>query len=266
MSHFLPFEAWKNDAGPLQSNPCKFRGMPTDTAHVPDPVMPSLRVCKAEGSSIIIPRDVRDKWLTDPIRSPTWRDVLRKFDVVFTADEPINPEPEADTSSDAADVVIKPELTFDWDSCFSGSPRTEDELSTKKISHSTPLSIKGAHFNITEDEEVYILASEDVTIPSSLWLIGYGAGTWLQDDKARAFLLSPGACKTWIQCTFQSDQDVVIFEEDSDSHRPTDSAPHTLRERFHLLERAGHIDLRLGGHKISRPAAVQQGRVSDKCH
>ena len=58
--------------------------------------------------------------------------------------------------------------------------------------------------------------------------------------------------------------DLITFEEDADSHRATDSAPHTLRERFHQIESKGLVDIRLGGHNIQRPAAVQQGQMADK--
>ena len=49
---------------------------------------PDLTVCKMEGDTIVIPRDIRDKWLRDPHRSPEWREVLRKFDEVLTSEIP----------------------------------------------------------------------------------------------------------------------------------------------------------------------------------
>lgn len=231
---------------------------------VEGPSVPTMRVCKLEGNCLSIPRDIRDKWLLDPIRSPTWKDVLRKFDSVFTAELVVAPQlTTAAAASEESSEVVKDETVFAWGDCFPEAATTEQDLAKLKVVASFPLSVRGAHMNITEEKELYVLASEELTLPVDVWLIGYGAGMWLQDEKASTFLNAPSGTG-WMKCEFNSDMDLIIFEEDADSHRATDSAPHTLRERFHQIESKGLVDIRLGGHSIQRPAAVQQGQMADR--
>lgn len=253
-------QAWKNNLGPLAGGRIKFERDAPTTVDSGGPRAPEMRVCKLDDRCLSIPRDIRDKWLVDPVRSPQWRDVLRKFDAVFAVSVPVNPE--------VAEAAVADEVKveeFDWGKIFPEAVTTEEELGKLKIETSFQLSVPGAHMNITDKKELYVLAtSDEVTLPDNVWIIGYGAGMWLQDEKAKNFLNAPTGV-AWIQCKFTSDQDLIVFEEGSDTTRASDSEPHTLRTRFHTMEAAGNVDIRLGGHTIQRPAAVQQGQVADQC-
>ena len=237
---------------------------PTLAVVQPGPSAPELRLCKIDGETLMIPRDIRDRWLTDVVRGPQWRDVLRKFDAVFATEVmPVNPEPEPEDPQRA--IVTTEVVDFDWGVVFPGSAHTEEELAKLKVVHSCPWGANGGSFNVTDENQLYLLATQDITVPDDVWVLGYGAGQWLLDEKATSFLQNPAANKNWQACIFKSDMDDIIFEEDSDSHRASDSKVHTLRERWHLLEKKGLVDIKLGGPSIQRPAVVQQGKASDKC-
>lgn len=231
------------------------------------PAVPELTICKIDKDSVTIPRDVRDKWLRDPHRSPEWREVLRKFDDVFTLNIPgpavtvaaalaVKDEPASAALAQALDP---------WADVFSDTATAEAQLG--QVAHSFPHSLSGLTWNLTNDNHLYIVATavDDTNIDAEQYILAYGAGQWLQDQKATAFLENlKNAATNAVKFELASDEDLIIFEEGSDTHKPTDSKPHTLRSRLHTLEKAGHVNIKVGGHDVARPPEVQAGKSDDK--
>ena len=75
------------------------------------PELPKLKMCTYDHSSntLSVPRDIRDRWLTDPVRSLDWKQVLRRFDSCHLADQPVTDGQEQKTQDDQ----ISPVTTFD---------------------------------------------------------------------------------------------------------------------------------------------------------
>jgi hypothetical protein len=136
------------------------------------------------------------------------------------------------------------------------------------VAHSFSHSVTGVTVNLTNDNHLYVITSgvDEVVIDDKAYILAYGAGKWLQDAKATTFLEKlKDARTTAVKFELTSDEDLIVFEEGTDSHKPTDSKPHTLRSRLHELEKAGNVNIKVGGHEVVRPPEVQVGRSEDMC-
>lgn len=50
-------------------------------------VAPEFRLCRLDGATgtFHIPVDIRQRYLQDPVRSPEWREILKRFDAAYAA-------------------------------------------------------------------------------------------------------------------------------------------------------------------------------------
>lgn len=57
----------------------------------------------------------------------------------------------------------------------------------------------------------------------------------------------------------------VVFEESTaEKSGAVDSSPMDFKTLWAQLETRGHLNLKLTGHKVSRPASVMRGEESDR--
>ena len=102
---------------------------------------PELTVCRMDGATIVIPRDIRDKWLRDPHRSPEWREVLRKFDDVFMGEAPAEAAVAAATKAESKQEEEPASVAADpWAATFPQAVTEEAKLG--QVAHSFPHSLR----------------------------------------------------------------------------------------------------------------------------
>ena len=73
------WKAWKTSAAPMDRQTPRYK---KDVAQedLPKKVeKPTLRVCQIDNQKLLLPRDVRQMFLQDPVWAPEWRELLVKF-------------------------------------------------------------------------------------------------------------------------------------------------------------------------------------------
>lgn len=216
------WKAWKTSAAPMDRQTPRYK---KDVAQedLPKKVeKPTLRVCQIDNQKLLLPRDVRQMFLQDPVWAPEWRELLVKFDQQWStngvaADGPVtsNPAPSNDVAKaeGTAEGEVKSE-GFDWDAVFPGEPTSLDKLQAKHGAENlTEMpGIQNTTFLVGPGPTLYLLAKE-VTIlkPWEAPLIMHGAGVWLIGDKARKF--SASSPNKGIPCSWTDDEPLVCIED-----------------------------------------------------
>ena len=186
--------------------------------------MPALKCCQVVGGKLIIPNDIRQLYLSDPVFSPEWRDMLTAFDKSWSAvigepspgPSPVKREKKEEESGENASspAGCKTEAT-DWKSVFPGDPVTIEQLTKKYSEGVTELvgSVPGLVFMVTPGPCLFVAAPKDpVHLEFAAQpLIAHGAGSWLLGEKGKKFLTSnPGKGHP---CSWTSDEVPVVLEE-----------------------------------------------------
>ena len=157
----------------------RFKQKPDDADMPAKPVQPELKICKWVEGKLSLPRDVRSKWLTDEVRAPDWRTVLKEFDRVFGAEE-------ASAAGAAPASTVAESEDFDWAKVFPGDkPTAEALLATDgsfKLSWDKDVEL------IWSEEKLYVHAVENINVDSTSPFLTYGAGTWLSAEKAKVYV------------------------------------------------------------------------------
>lgn len=260
------------------------------------PQKPELRICQLSDGRLIIPRDIRQAFLTCPVWGPEWRDLLKAFDAdwgVAVPSGPSTPSPSGPVSqSNEKKEEVKDEDGF-WAKHFADSFKTLEALKAKFGSDLTEMAgpEQAVSFALVPGPALYIVGKEAVQLKESAGspLVCHGAGTWLLGAKAEKYRAdNPGR---GIPCAWSSDEVLVVVEErgccslslevvnfllsisclhlfcchDSMTMQEdqVDGPIQTLRQALQGFEKKGHVDYTLGGHQCSRPPGVQQGKAED---
>ena len=177
-------QSWKEGGAHVQGP--KFQSNPTGLPDgaVFDPA--SLAVCKLVEDSLIIPSDLRQKYLQDPLRSPEWKQILKKFDAAHGA----TAVPAASAPSASAGSIENPAENGEdaWATMFADDPKTVKELEEKfQICSSFALPGNSALVcKVIEGPKLFVCAVTAGTFDTEQPIILHGAGTWLLDNKAQA--------------------------------------------------------------------------------
>jgi len=173
---------------------------------------PDLSICQVVDTKMILPRDIRQQFLTCPVWGAEWRALLQKFDREWGCHEGTPVEVEL-----APAVEVGPSYI----------PNEPDTLAKLKEKYGDPL----AELPVPDSPTVlllmtgpilFIMAKEAVTMrPFDGPLMLHGAGTWLTGEKATKFEAeNPGR---GIPCRFEDDRRKVVLE---DSHHIKFIDPH----------------------------------------
>lgn len=219
-------------------------------------------------------------FLADPVRAPEWKDILRDFDRCYGVAGSAPPQT-------AATETPIPEV--DWTSIFPDVPQFSESKVKAKYAFA---GVQGVTCYVVEPAdydgetggalkyELWVAATCEATIPGTIPLLTYGAGSWLLDGKAETALReTPEKVIAWKfnSCTAQvvledgallhassvtstcikPIQDVKLEEEGSDSELMT------LLQLVQKIERMGHMDIAVSGHVAERPPEVVQGSMPD---
>lgn len=176
------------------------------------PTLPELKICQLSEGKMIIPRDIRQSFLSDPVWSPEWREILQKFDADWGV---VIPGPCASPQQPSGgSATASPQGREFWDRQFPGDPRTTEELKTKFGADLTEFAGPDAStsFFLAPGPSLYLNAKDAVLLRASgNPLVCHGAGTWLLADKAEKFLRENPAKA--IPCSWDSDQVTVLIED-----------------------------------------------------
>eukprot|EP00435_Cladocopium_sp_Y103_P022300 s1179_g5.t1 len=191
---------WKSGSGLISGQ--KF----VETAsNMPDEIMtPEFLLCKMQGEQLVLPSDIRQKWLADPLRSKEWKKILSVFDRQHgvqsssaAAAQPVPatpaaaPEGQAAAGEDAVPVTEGSEAAAvpggPWATIFADEPKTVEAL-TQKYDVAATFATNGSSglvLKVVEGPKLFLCAP----LAGSLsWdenaLVTHGAGQWLLDAKA----------------------------------------------------------------------------------
>ncbi|CAJ1348206.1 unnamed protein product [Effrenium voratum] len=190
---------WKSRVAPMDRYLPRYKAEPESDALPSAPEQPKLKVCVFLDNCLSLPRDIRGLFLADPIRGPEWRKILQEFDRIFgsgvappgPADQAAGPGPASSAAPQAP---------------FAGETFSEENVTTK-FTFSPQLMMY-----VVNGEKLFIEATEEVSLAANTMLLAYGAGSWLQDQRARSFLEENGGAKG-VECAFKSDQVKVVLED-----------------------------------------------------
>ncbi|CAK9008793.1 Uncharacterized protein SCF082_LOCUS10019 [Durusdinium trenchii] len=265
-------DLWKEHEGAMENALPRYVPEPNPEVLPSDPQEPSLKVCSLVDGCLCLPRNIRAEFLTDAIRGPEWRRMLQEFDRCFgTAATP--EEPKAVSEGD--DGSAQEKTSFDWPGAFDEPQGAEewhakyDSLIFGKFTWCPELTAyivkEGVDSSVADPDapkkfKLFIEANEAYTLGATDPFLTYGAGAWLLDNKAEAFLSDNAEHgHKGVVCKFSSDLDPVVLEESGH-----DSDLKTLRSVIQHCETSGMVDFEIGGHTFSRPASVVQGLSADK--
>eukprot|EP00434_Breviolum_minutum_P019611 symbB.v1.2.017298.t1/scaffold1343.1/size124258/7 len=218
-------ELWKAREGPMADRLPRYKG-DLDDVNVPTaPEAPQLSLCTIVDNVLVLPRDVRTEFLTDPIRSAEWRKLLGEFDRTFAAGE----QGSGEVSSAATAPVEAEDAAFKWSDLFPEECKDAIAFHAKyqnnikgKCAWCPELQVyivDTSQENIEEHDKkpmLFIEAKETYEIATNEPFLTYGAGTWLMGSKADQWLKDQEGHKhKACLCAFKSDQALV----DNDSVR-----------------------------------------------
>lgn len=187
-----------------------------------NPVEPTLKLCSLLDGCLVLPRDVRTQFLTDPVRSPEWRKVVQEFDRCFAVAAPASAPPPAAANGSAAETSGG---AFDWSQHFPNEPSTKSALQEKygdKIKGKcqwcpqlTAYLVDAGDSNEGDAVKymLFVEASEAYSIPVDEAFLTYGAGSWLLDAKVDTYVEENSTGYRGVMCKFTSDTQPVVFED-----------------------------------------------------
>lgn len=204
-------QQWKNGAGQMGKMLPKYKSQPVDETPVIAEV-PNLQICKVEDDVLTVPPDIRRTYLNDPARAPEWRKILQDFDRRWASEvQSGTPSTTANgstpsrangstpsratTSSESLAVTPSgsddpPAIAsdFDWGTVFPEEPKTKTDFEAKYASLHT-FTVSGNMVGvIVEGPKLFLVASGECSLTVDEPILMFGAGVWLLDAKASAFL------------------------------------------------------------------------------
>ena len=219
---------WKGNESPLNKGVTKYKPEPEPEALPENPEDPTLRLCSLDGGVLILPRDVRSQFLTDPVRAPEWRGILQEFDRCYGSASTESAESEVIAAGDAsaptaeqglaamgvaAEFEFPTETTADWHARCDANVKAKFNWCPEISAYLVPKPDQGDDEMALEDFELYVEATAEYTIGKDEPFLTYGAGSWLQDaGKVDAFLENAPPNHRAVNCCFTSDADLVVLE------------------------------------------------------
>lgn len=169
---------------------------------------PSLHICKIEDGFLSIPGDTRSKYISCPIRGPEWRALLQKFDQTWSrvvapergpsSSTPLRPtmavvnddEGEGEGEHGRDDGGSHGMDSFDWSSVYADEPKTKDLFDAKypTVCHRFTMNDSNISGVLVEGPKLFIMASGECECDTDTPIVSFGAGTWVLDARAQAFL------------------------------------------------------------------------------
>lgn len=198
ISTFL-LDEWKRGAGQVGKITPRYCPQPPRDQQPEDVPEPSLAICKIDGNKLNLSAETRSLYITDPVRAPEWRQMLKAFDEKWQADG--NPVQESQAAGATVVQSVVPADPEDedaplsgsdpsgWEDVFPNEPRTKEEVENKYGAgcHTFPVTnqITGL---VVEGPKLFFIASADTDFDTDQPVLCFGGGTWLLDAKAQTFM------------------------------------------------------------------------------
>ena len=184
-----PNQDWKHQRGIVGKMTPKYVEAYTDDAPV-DASPPDLVVCESQGGKLVLPAQVRNQFMSDPVRTPEWKAILSEFDRKWS-----NETVSSNTAGNTTGAIVPANegdgptsTTSVWETAFPGEPVTKDEFDGKYSSmHSFPISDTLTAI-VTEGPKLFLSAVGEVEAGVQDPILTFGAGTWLLDAQATSYL------------------------------------------------------------------------------
>lgn len=221
-------ELWKKREGVMEKKLPRYQAEVPESEVPPCPTEPELKLCSLVDGALVLPRDVRTEFMTDPIRGPEWRKIVTEFDRCFTlaAKEAACQSEKQTQDSPPSDAAGGGETSTAWDTVFPDEPRAKAAWREKydakikgKCQWCPQLTAyivddpDGPEANDPPKYMLFVEASQDYTIPLDEVFLAYGAGTWLLDAKADSYIEENANGFKGVLCQFDSDAAEVVLED-----------------------------------------------------
>ncbi|CAK8992499.1 Uncharacterized protein SCF082_LOCUS3131, partial [Durusdinium trenchii] len=265
-------EEWKQGKGQIGLMTPKFQAQ-ADLCEHAAPRQPQLKMCKMDDAgNMAIPKEVRDKWLSDPVRNPDWRVRLKNFDSVFS--QPLSSGDRPNPQAAAADVDLAQEAPAPPPAavvtCPEPAKMTANEFQQKYPNPDATITLTlGAGVNITcyvVGANAFLSSQSKVILPgvqsgeTAKPLFMYAGGSWISESaKAQEYLGKPANENKAVEFRLESSDSM-----ETTSQGTQDTAPMTIYHMIHSFEKRGILDLKVTGHSIERPPAVRRGEEADR--
>ena len=178
---FLNRQEWKQGVGGIGKCLLKYQKEAVDDMPV-EATPPELLLCEIQDSKIQIPASIRQQYLNDPIRAVDWRATLKEFDRKWAED--VTP-----TDQQAGRQAQSDEATFSWQTVYPDEPCTKSEMEAKYGTSATSFAItETLAGHIVEGPRLFVVSTGDGEFGTEQPVICFGAGVWLLENKAEAFL------------------------------------------------------------------------------
>lgn len=223
-------ELWKQSDGPFTDKNPRYKAEIEQDELPKTPEGPTLSLCTMVDGVLVLPRDVRQEWMTDPVRSPEWRQLVQEFDRLFStpAAAAANAAAASASPTPAANAGSTSTTAVDWQRLF-GAPMSSESFQQTfadkiKGKFAWCPELNGYLVQPTEgggdDEDsglpvyqLFLEATQDYKLDTNDAFLTYGAGAWLTDSKADQFLENAPSNHRGVLCAFHADSDLAILEE-----------------------------------------------------
>ncbi|CAK8992808.1 Uncharacterized protein SCF082_LOCUS3226, partial [Durusdinium trenchii] len=188
-------EDWKSGSGCIGSWTPRFNPEPDQSTNL-QPQVPTMKVCKMENDVPVIPKEVRERWLNDPVRNPDWRVRLKNFDAVFAAPSDPGtsaPRPRPDPSAQDVDLgADKPTPPQEGGSATTDS-HAPASMTVEAFKQKFPTVTATVAINLGQtvtaylvENQVYIMCAVKHRIVGAesreaKCIFPYGGGQWISD-------------------------------------------------------------------------------------
>ncbi|CAK9018364.1 unnamed protein product [Durusdinium trenchii] len=188
-------EDWKSGSGCIGSWTPRFNPEPDQSTNL-QPQVPTMKVCKVENDVPVIPKEVRERWLNDPVRNPDWRVRLKNFDAVFAAPSDPGtsaPRPRPDPSAQDVDLgADKPTPPQEGGSATTDS-HAPASMTVEAFKQKFPTVTATVAINLGQtvtaylvENQVYIMCAVKHRIVGAesreaKCIFPYGGGQWISD-------------------------------------------------------------------------------------
>eukprot|EP00435_Cladocopium_sp_Y103_P015093 s4572_g3.t1 len=190
----LPLEAWKDQKVPMDKALPRYRPDAPPEEIPSQAVRPELALCQWVDGKLILPRDIRQQFLCDPIWGGEWRSILSSYDKDWGCHAVQQPT-----------VVDVPQSEPTGPTFMPNEPTTLAALKEKYGDPTAELPIPDTHavLLVMNGPMLFVGAKEATTLKPDGPIISHGAGSWLTAEKAVKF--ETDNPKKGIPCKFEND-------------------------------------------------------------
>ena len=178
-----PNQDWKHQRGGIGKMTPKYVEAHTDDAPDEASGPPDLVICKTEGGKLVLPVEVRNQFMSDPVRTPEWKTILSEFDRKWSSEagssNTAGGTMGAIVPTDASEPTSTSTTTSVWETAFPGKPVTKNEFEGKYSSmHSFPISDTLAAI-VTEGPKLFLSAVGVADVGVQFSPLEQGHGFWM---------------------------------------------------------------------------------------